>query len=191
MNLSHPLILASNSPRRQAILKDAGFQFQILVREVAEDYPDHIRSENVAEYLALKKNQAYQDLAVNHIVVTSDTTVILDDEILGKPADEAEAIAMLQKLSGKQHDVITGVCITHAEHLISFSAKSTIVFKPLSTEEIMRYVTDFKPYDKAGSYGIQERIGLIGISRLEGSYFNVVGLPIDRVYEELMRFRVG
>jgi septum formation protein len=189
MNLAHPLILASNSPRRQAILKDAGFQFQVLVREVAEDYSAAIPVEKVAEHLAIKKNQAYQDLAANHIVVTADTTVILGNEILGKPTTEDEAIAMLQKLSGNQHEVITGVCIAHAGQSISFSARSTIAFKPLSNDMIKSYVADFKPYDKAGSYGIQERIGLIGISRLEGSYYNVVGLPIDRVYDELERFR--
>lgn len=187
MNFNRPLILASSSPRRQEILKNAGFDFEVKASNIEETYPEDLDPYRVAEYLADKKGQAFQ-VEKNEVIITADTTVILENDILGKPTHAGTAKIMLHKLSGKTHDVVTGVAITDSEKTIKFSDVTKVDFKPLSDKEIAFYIERYQPYDKAGSYGIQEWIGMIGIKSIEGSYFNVMGLPIHRVYEELLNF---
>ncbi|MDX1629384.1 MAG: Maf family nucleotide pyrophosphatase [Fulvivirga sp.] len=188
MNFKRPLILASKSPRRQQLLKDAGFTFDVKSREVDEAFPKHLPVQEVARYLATKKADAFTDELKDQVVITADTVVIIEEEILEKPKDNQEAFEMLQKLSGKRHQVITGVCIKDQEKSVSFDDTTTVFFKQLTEDEIKYYVNKFQPFDKAGAYGIQEWIGMIGIEQIEGSYFNVVGLPIHKVYAALMDF---
>lgn len=183
--LSHPLILASNSPRRKQILTDAGFNFSTLVKNVEEDYPLEILPQNVAEFLAHKKAQSYVIESENNIILTSDTVVSINNSLLEKPANQDEAIAMLQTLSGKKHTVITAICIAHKNTYLTFSDTANVYFKKLTNEEINFYVTNFKPLDKAGAYGIQDWIGMIGIEKIYGSYYTVMGLPIHLVYKVL------
>ena len=161
-------------------------EFRIVLKEVDESYPDNLAPEEVAVYIAEKKAKAFDETAAEEIVLTADTIVCVDDKILGKPEDEADAIAMLQLLSGRMHRVITGVCLFYKDVYRSFYDVSEVYFSPLSDEEIITYVRKYKPFDKAGSYGIQERIGLIGIERINGSYTNVVGLPTEKLYRELV-----
>ncbi len=189
MNLTHPLILASNSPRRQQILRDAGFDFEIYTMEVNEDFDSEMDVRRVAEHLAAKKNQAYHNVLRDKIIVTSDTTVVYDQYILNKPADSTEAMEMLRALSGKRHEVITGVATSLNGNTTSFSDVTYVDLKVLSEAEIDFYVKHYQPLDKAGAYGIQEWIGMIGVEKIEGSFYNVVGLPIHRVYQELMKFQ--
>ncbi len=183
------LILASNSPRRKQLLSELGFEFKVRTCEVDEDFPSTIPSEEVAEFLAKKKNKANREVATdNEVILTADTVVIRDKTILNKPGDRPEAYEMIKSLSGKSHQVVTGVCISGSHHETSFSVKTDVHFAELSDEEIYHYIDSAKPYDKAGAYGIQEWIGLIGVTRIEGSYSNVVGLPTREVYEALRRF---
>ncbi|MCR9250167.1 MAG: Maf family nucleotide pyrophosphatase [bacterium] len=189
MNLTHPLILASNSPRRQQILKDAGFVFEVFTKNVDEEFSPDMDVRKVAEYLATKKNKAYLGEINNKIILTADTTVVLGKTILNKPEDDQDAIKMLKDLSGTRHEVITGVAISLNDQLVSFSDTTFVDFKELVDEEIEFYVTQYKPLDKAGAYGIQEWIGMIGVTKLEGSFYNVVGLPIDKVYQQLIKFQ--
>ena len=186
-----PIILASGSPRRQALLKEAGVSFVVLIKDIEENYPNNLQREAVAVFLAQKKSKAY-DNEVNQgsIVVTADTIVCAGNELLNKPANADEAKSMLQKLSGKDHQVITGVCIRGKEFTECFHVSTTVIFKKLSDSEINYYVENFKPFDKAGAYGIQEWIGLIGIERIDGSYYNVVGLPVKELYEKLIFLKV-
>ncbi|MBL7844602.1 MAG: septum formation protein Maf [Cyclobacteriaceae bacterium] len=188
MNFKHPLILASSSPRRQYLMKEAGFQFTIEKPEVDESFPDTLPVEQVARYLALKKAEYFRKDIIHQLVVTADTVVILESQILNKPESRAEAIAMLEKLSGKTHRVMTGVCILSAEKEESFDDTTEVTFKKLSQEEIEYYIDNYKPYDKAGAYGAQDFIGMIAIEKIVGSYFNVMGLPIHKVYTHLINW---
>jgi septum formation protein len=187
MNFPINLVLASASPRRQQLLNDAGFQFEIVLKEVDESYPPHLTGAQVALYLASKKASAYDtEVAGGKTIITADTIVCIGDSILGKPANANEAESMLVTLSGKTHKVITAVCIRNQKNTDCFHVSTAVTFKELTEKEISWYINHFKPYDKAGAYGIQEWIGLIAISRIEGSYHNVVGLPVKEVYEKLM-----
>ena len=181
------LILASNSPRRQQLLTNMGLPYEIRLREVDEDFPAHLRRGEVAEYLAAHKAAAYaHDLAPGELVITADTIVCLENDVLNKPADRAEATAMLTRLQGRAHDVFTGVCLRAGNgSQVVFSEQTTVHFRPLSPAEISYYIDTCHPYDKAGSYGAQDWLGMVGITRLEGSYFNVMGLPTHRVWAEL------
>lgn len=183
------IILASKSPRRRQLLKDAGFEFTLADSfEVEEVYPDTLVAEEVAEFLSNLKADAYPvALTGNDVLITSDTVVVADGEVMGKPADYADAFRMIRKLSGKMHKVITAVCIRTASQKLSFSDECDVFFNELSDQEIDFYLQHYKPYDKAGAYGIQEWIGYIGISRIEGSFFTVMGFPIHRVYQELKK----
>jgi len=188
MNLSHNLILASKSPRRQQLLREAGFDFEIKTKDVDESFSESLPSNEVAKYLAKKKASAFESETQNAIVITADTVVIKDTKILGKPADKSEAFAMIRSLSGSVHQVVTGVCIKQGANEIVFDDTTLVYFKELTDLEIDYYIDNYKPFDKAGAYGIQEWIGMIGITKIEGSYFNVVGLPIQKLYEELSGF---
>lgn len=183
------LILASKSPRRQELLRLMDFDFRIVLKDVDESYPDNLAPEEVAVYIATKKAKAFDETVGDEIVLTADTIVCIDDQVLGKPNDAAHAIQMLQLLSGRMHRVITGVCLLRDHQYRSFYDVSEVYFAKLSNEEICSYVEKYQPFDKAGSYGIQERIGLIGIERINGSYTNVVGLPTEKLYKELAKFR--
>ena len=185
MNFRRPLILASSSPRRQYLMKEAGFQFTVEKPEVDESFPESLPVEQVARYLALKKAEYFRKEIRDQVIVTADTVVILNHQILNKPENRIEAIAMLQRLSGKTHLVMTGVCILSAEKEESFDDTTAVTFKELSIEEIEFYIDNYKPYDKAGAYGAQDFIGMIAIEKIIGSYFNVMGLPIHKVYTHL------
>jgi len=188
MNPNLPkIILASKSPRRQELLRQMDIDFRIVLKEVDESYPDHLSPEEVAVYIAEKKAKAYDDNVTDEAVLTADTIVCIDDLILGKPDDEAHAIAMLKRLSGRVHKVVTGVCIVYKGEYNLFHDVSEVFFRTLTDEEIINYVTQYKPYDKAGAYGIQEWVGITAIKRIEGSYTNVVGLPTEKVYQQLLR----
>ncbi len=183
------LILASQSPRRHSLMEGSGLKCDIVKYEVDESYPDTLEAEKVPEYLSQLKGENYpKPLVQGEIVITADTVVICDNMILGKPKDEEEACEMLTKISGKEHKVITGVTIRSKEKSVSFSSESLVRFAPLTGEEITYYVTHYSPLDKAGSYGIQEWIGYIGIEGIQGSFYNVMGLPIQRLYSELNKF---
>lgn len=184
------IILASQSPRRQELLQGLGIDFEIVVKEdIDEDFSPSMPFGDVPVFLAKKKASAYQDLIdANCLIITADTIVCTATAILNKPADVTEATQMLQSLSGKKHEVITGVCIKTKEKEVCFSSASTVYFANLTDEEIEYYITNYQPFDKAGAYGIQEWIGYIGITRIEGSYFNVMGLPIQLVYSKLKSF---
>ncbi len=183
--LPTPLILASASPRRQQLLAEMGFEFEVVVREVNEYFPEDLHPRAVSVLISENKAKAYDDLSNENTIITSDTIVVLDDKILGKPADASEAIDMLKKISGRTHLVITGVTIFHKGKFRSFSSETKVTFKDLQAWEIKYYVEEFKPYDKAGAYAIQEWIGMIGITGIEGDYYNVMGLPVSKLYEEL------
>ena len=184
------LILASQSPRRRQLLADAGIEFVLAPRfECEESFPDTMPAAEVAEYLSSLKSEAYPEpLGANDILLTADTVVIACNRILGKPADRAEAIEMITMLSGRDHEVVTGVTLRSAKCVKSFSVVSKVQFRALAQEEIEYYVDTYRPYDKAGSYGIQEWIGYVGIEGIEGSFYNVMGLPVQRLYCELNDF---
>ena len=175
------IILASQSPRRKELLGLLDLEFTVEVREVDEVFPDDLVVTEVAEYLAKLKASVYTDITDKQLIITADTVVVLDNHILGKPKDKVEATSMLQSLSNRSHQVITGVCIKSHDKTISFSNTTKVYFKELTASEIDYYIENYKPFDKAGSYGIQEWIGAIGITKIEGSYFNVVGLPIQEL----------
>jgi septum formation protein len=184
----YQIILASQSPRRHQMLKELGLDFEIRTKEVEEIYPEDLEAEKVPVYLAELKAAAFEaDLKEKDLVITADTIVCVDDWILGKPKGRAEAVKMLKALSGRSHRVISGVCLTSQEKKVSFATTTHVHFKKLSDSEIDFYIDNYKPFDKAGAYGIQEWIGFIGIDGIEGSYFNVVGLPIQRLYLELKK----
>ena len=180
------IILASKSPRRKELLELLDLNFTVEITEVNEVYPENLEVIKVAKYLANLKADAFTNIPTDTVVITADTIVILDEQILGKPKDKAEAIKMLKTLSNRSHKVITGVCIKSKDKTVSFSNTTKIFFKELSSSEIEYYIENYKPFDKAGSYGIQEWIGAIGITKIEGSYFNVVGLPIQELNERLV-----
>ena len=184
------LLLASNSPRRRQLLTALGLPYEIRLKEVDETYPPHLRRAAVAEYLAARKAAAYApDLAPNELLLTADTIVCLDEDVLNKPTDAAEARHMLTRLQGRAHAVFTGVCLLGGDgRQVVFSDQTTVHFRPLSAAEISFYVEHYQPLDKAGAYGAQDWLGMVAVTRLEGSYFNVMGLPVHRVYEELTRW---
>jgi septum formation protein len=189
--MKYQVILASQSPRRQQLLSEMGIHFTVKKLHTDEDYPDTMEVRKVARYLAEKKAEGYPfDGKENELIITADTTVVMNGEILGKPADEEEAKAMLQKLSGKMHEVITGVCVRMHETQISFDDTTKVTFRSLEPTEIDYYVQTCQPLDKAGSYAIQEWIGMIGIEKIQGSYFNVVGLPTEKLYKILKSMQV-
>ncbi|MEL7268768.1 MAG: Maf family nucleotide pyrophosphatase [Bacteroidota bacterium] len=183
----HKLILASGSPRRKQFLMDMGLPFEINKKEVEEIYPEHLQGKEISEYLAKLKAEPFQDsLNIGDIVLTSDTVVWNEGESLAKAETEEEAVVMLQKLSGKWHDVITSVCLTSRKTQRVVSETTKVKVANLSLAEIQFYIASCQPFDKAGAYGIQEWLGLIGISEIQGSYTNVVGLPTHLVYKTLM-----
>ena len=183
------IILASQSPRRQQLLRDMGFNFRVMHSEAEEVYPDNMEIKQIPVYLAqLKANALKASLTENNILISADTIVAVDNEVLGKPADKEDAYRILKCISGRKHQVITGVCIKSITKEISFFAESNVYFRELKDEEIYYYIENYKPFDKAGAYGIQEWIGYIGIERIEGSYYNVMGLPTQMLYRELINF---
>ncbi|MBS1688797.1 MAG: septum formation protein Maf [Bacteroidetes bacterium] len=175
------LILASQSPRRKQLMEAAELAFEIIIADVDETNPEGMPGEEVPEFLAKKKAAAIQHMVSDAIVIAADTVVLLDHHILGKPRDAAHAKETLQQLSGRTHHVVTGVCIQSSLKQISFSITTAVHFRKLTTEEIHHYVDNYKPFDKAGAYAIQEWIGMIGIERIDGDYYNVMGLPIGEV----------
>lgn len=183
----YSIVLASNSPRRKELLADLGIEFSVRVKKgIDESYPASMPALEVAEYISHKKAMAYQqDIAPTEIVITADTVVILGDEILGKPATQDDACRMLRELSGRTHKVVTGVTITTATATRSFSVVTDVEFATLSDEDISYYVDRYRPLDKAGAYGIQEWIGCMGVRHINGSFYNVMGLPLHRLYTEL------
>ncbi len=183
--LTYPLILASNSPRRKQILADAGFEFSTLVKNIDEVYPFEMLPQNVPEFLAHKKAKYYDIESIDNIIITSDTVVICNNILLEKPKSDIDAKQMLQTLSGKKHIVITAFCVLHKQKYLTFSDTAEVYFKNLSEQEINHYISTCKPLDKAGAYGIQDWIGIIGIEKINGSYYTVMGLPIHLVYKEL------
>jgi septum formation protein len=185
-----PIILASKSPRRQYLLNELGVDFKVVETCVEEVYPDGLSPHEIALYLAGIKADSldFNKLDPGTIVITADTIVCLDEEILGKPTNYADAVSMLRKLSGRKHDVITGVCVRSEKKKNAFSVLSSVYFKVLTINEIKYYIERFQPFDKAGGYGIQEWIGYIGIDRIDGSFFNVMGLPVRELYDVLSDF---
>lgn len=185
------IILASKSPRRQELLRGMGVDFSIMTKETAENYPADLPLDEVPKYLSLQKSMAFTDdeLLADYLLITSDTVVICEGEILGKPQEDREdAERMLRLLSGKTHHVVTGVTVRSAKKTESFAVRSNVTFAELDDEEIDYYIEHCKPYDKAGAYGIQEWIGYVGISGLEGSFYNVMGLPTRKLYQCLKTF---
>lgn len=184
------IVLASKSPRRQELLKGIGVDFTILTKEVDENYPQRLPAIDVAPFLSLKKAKAFEDVELpdNYMVITADTVVIVENEILGKPKDRDDAVRMMNLLSGKMHKVVTGVTVHTKEKTKTFSVISKVTFETLDNQEVDYYIDNFKPYDKAGAYGVQEWIGYIGVSNVEGSYYNVMGLPTQRLYKVLKEF---
>ncbi|WP_417357359.1 Maf-like protein [Flavobacterium sp.] len=183
------IILASGSPRRQKFLKELDIDFEIRLKDVEEIYPNHLKAEEITDFLAELKAAALTDtLSDNDILITSDTIVWHKDKALGKPTDKEDAFEMLKSLSGNTHDVITSVCIKNSSKSVTFNETTKVTFNTLTDEEIYYYLENYRPYDKAGAYGIQEWIGLVAIARIEGSYVNVVGLPVDKVYQHLVSF---
>ena len=187
------LILSSNSPRRQELLAGLDIPYKVFVIDgIDESYPDALPTENIAEYIAVKKAAPYaEELKGNdNIVLTADTIVVCDGRVMGKPKDDADACSMLRFLSGKSHQVYTGVCLTTNVAQRHFTVRTDVTFRSLTDDEINCYVEKYKPLDKAGAYGIQEWIGYIGVESIEGSYFNVMGLPVQRLYQALKQFNL-
>lgn len=191
MKLDYRVILASNSPRRKELLSGLDIDYEVhVLPDLDESYPEDMDKEQVAEYLAKKKAAGYSSLLTDEktLFITADTIVLLDGKIYGKPTDESDAKQMLLALSGKTHRVISGVCLTTQDKQHAFSVSSEVRFAILENEEIDYYVKKYKPFDKAGSYGIQEWIGYVAVENISGSYFNIMGLPVQRLYQELKKF---
>lgn len=184
---NYNIILASKSPRRHQFFKDLNLDFTIQLKEVAEIYPKELKGTEITEFLADLKSKAFTNLSDKDLLITSDTIVWLENEALGKPKNEADAFEMLQSLSGKKHEVITSISIKNKKFQKIISDVTSVSFKEISDEEINYYIKNYKPFDKAGAYGIQEWIGFIAIDKIEGSYFNVVGLPVHKLYDALMK----
>jgi len=183
------IILGSASPRRQELLKSLGIDFEIMVSDLKEKYPKNLKEKEISEFLATQKSEHLsKTLKAEDILITADTIVVKGDRVLNKPKDKLEAKEMLEFLSGDEHLVITSVCLRDQQNQVVFSSVTKVFFKSLSAAEIDFYVKEYKPFDKAGAYGIQEWIGLVGIEKIEGSYFNVVGLPIAKLYQNLIQF---
>lgn len=187
--LPYRLILGSGSPRRQELLKSLGFEFEVKPINADESFADNLKAEQIPLYLAEKKANAYPNkLTHKQLLITSDTIVWCEGQVLNKPADFNEGKEMLNKLSGKMHEVFTAVCLKSADKQVSFFDVAKVYFKNLTNEEIEYYLTNYSPYDKAGGYGVQDWIGYIGIEKIEGSFYNVMGLPVKKLYEELIKF---
>lgn len=184
------VILASGSPRRKDLLEEMGIDFKVKTKPCDESFPDSMPTDQVAGFLSLHKARAFatDELLTNQLIITADTIVVVNDQILGKPSNKQEAHEMLECLSGKTHLVITGVTLMTSKKTHTFSVTTEVVFKKLNTDEIEYYVLHYQPMDKAGAYGIQEWIGHVAIERIDGSYFNVMGLPTHKLYEELIQF---
>ena len=182
-------VLASNSPRRKELLAGLGLKFEVRVIDgIDESYPASLPASEVAQYIAEKKADAYRStMQADELIITADTVVIVGEDILGKPHDEADAVRMLREISGRAHQVTTGVSLLTSTQQCSFSVTTDVTFKQLTDEEIQHYVSHYRPFDKAGAYGIQEWIGYIGVTGLHGSYYNVMGLPVQRIYTELQK----
>ncbi|MBK6347419.1 MAG: septum formation protein Maf [Bacteroidales bacterium] len=189
-NTGYHFILASQSPRRHFLLGEIGLQFEIQVKSTDENYPAELQCEDIALFVSKVKSEAFDfsELPANALVITADTIVWLEGECIGKPVDENDARLMLGRLSGKKHTVATGVCFKTKDRFHSFFVNTDVYFRHLDPAEIDHYVGKYRPLDKAGAYGIQEWIGYIGVERIEGSYFNVMGLPVQRLYCELQKF---
>ncbi|WP_195438205.1 Maf-like protein [Parabacteroides goldsteinii] len=193
-NLQHyRIVLGSNSPRRKELLAGLDLKFEVeVIPGIDESYPDDLTADEIPAYIARKKAEAYlEKMTDNELLITADTIVVTygqPDRILGKPADREEAIEMLCHLSGHVHEVITGVCLTTKQKTVSFSVSSAVAFSNLEKDDIIYYVDKYRPYDKAGSYGIQEWIGYVGVEAINGSFYNVMGLPVQRLYQELKKF---
>lgn len=185
-----PVILASKSPRRQHLLKLMDIDFKVVLKEVDESYPSGLSPEEIAVYISEKKAKAFDETIKNEIVITADTIVSVDDKILGKPDNEEHAFDILSQISGRMHEVITGVTLLKDHRLNSFYDISEVYFRELKPDEIRHYIQTSKPFDKAGAYGIQEWIGLVGIEKIVGSYTNVVGLPTEKLYRELSKYLI-
>ena len=181
-----PVILASKSPRRQELLKLMGLNFKVELRDVDESYPEHLSPAEIAVYISEQKAKAFE--AGNEVVITADTIVALNGEILGKPRDKNHAQEMLAKLSGNKHEVYTGVTLVKGNKIFSFYDRTEVYCKAVTSEEIDFYIDNYKPFDKAGSYGVQDWWGLVVVERIEGSYTNVMGLPTEKLYRELEKF---
>lgn len=186
----YQIVLASNSPRRKELLQRMGVNFKVrTLFGIDESYPDSLRGEDIVCYISRNKAQAYRtSMAPNELLITADTIVYVDGEVMGKPKNAEQAKEMLHKLSGKSHQVITGVTIVMAERTENFGVTSQVKFAEITDEEINYYVDNFLPFDKAGAYGIQEWIGIVAVEEIKGSYFNVVGLPVQRLYQKLKTF---
>ncbi|WP_299214954.1 Maf-like protein [uncultured Dokdonia sp.] len=181
------IILASGSPRRQFFFKELGLDFTIQLKPIDEVFPEHYKGAEITDYLAQLKAAAFKELQENDILITSDTIVWFQDKALNKPEDKEEAFEMISSLSGHTHEVITSVCFTSPHKQVVIHDTTKVTFKTLTAEEIHYYIDNFQPFDKAGGYGVQEWFGYIAVTRLEGSYFNVMGLPTHKVYETLMQ----
>jgi septum formation protein len=185
----YSLVLASASPRRRQLMEEAGFRFRTATVEYTEEWPAHLNGRETAEFLAAGKSRAWgETVDPGQIIITADTVVWCHDTLLGKPQDEEEAMHFLRLLSGCRHEVITGICLRDSARSHTFSVTTGVTFRKLAEEEIIYYVRNFQPLDKAGAYGIQEWIGLRGITRIEGSYYNVVGMPVSDLYAGLLNF---
>ncbi len=186
----YEIVLASNSPRRKELLQRMGVNFKVrTLFGIDESYPDSLRGEDIVCYISRNKAKAYQSsMAPNELLITADTIVYVDGEVMGKPKNAEQAKEMLHKLSGKTHQVITGVTIVTAKRTENFGVTSQIKFTNITDEEINFYVDNYLPFDKAGAYGIQEWIGIVAVEEIKGSYFNVVGLPVQRLYQKLKTF---
>ncbi|MDR1675858.1 MAG: Maf-like protein [Tannerella sp.] len=189
-DITRHIILASRSPRRRELLGGLGLDFEVrVIPGIDESYPDGLPPAEIPRFIARKKADAYRpDMKENELVITADTVVILDNEVLEKPRDRDDAICMLHRLAGRTHEVVTGVVLTVRNRQSVFSVTSEVDFATLTDEEIRYYVDTFQPYDKAGAYGIQEWIGYIGVQAIRGSFYNVMGLPVQRLYQELKKF---
>lgn len=189
--MAYKLILASSSPRRRQLLQEAGFQFEVRTKEVAEVFPDDLPVEKVPEYLACLKAAAFvPELQDDELLITADTIVSIHNRVVGKPHNREQAIRMLQELSGNKHTVISGICLTTSREQKSCSVTTDVFFRELTDEEIVYYVDRYKPFDKAGGYGIQEWIGYVGIEKINGSFYNVMGLPVQTLCRQLKEFGV-
>ena len=189
---NYRIILASRSLRRQQLMRELGIDFEIVLRDFDESYPEGLKGDEIAMYVANSKAKAFEgEAGRNDIIITADTIVWCNGKVLGKPADINDALIMLRKISGNTHEVITGVNLLTSSQNVTFTESTKVTFEEMSDKEILYYIEKYTPYDKAGGYGIQEWIGLAACSHIDGSYFNVVGLPVHRLYKELMKITMG
>lgn len=182
------ILLGSQSPRRQELLKALGVDFKVVKISSDENYPENLRNEKITEFISLSKANAYSNLKGNEILITADTLVVLNDEVLGKPIDENEAFQMIRKLAGNTHQVFTSVCVRTIEKTLTFSDKTDVIFDEFTDEEINYYIQNFHPFDKAGAYGIQDWLGYAKVKGIQGCYYNVMGFPLSKFYRKMQSF---